>query len=127
MWGCATALETDSRRPLWRRKPVGGHRLDAPNISGVIQLQPQQPKVFTFPERDAAHDPGGDFRVRRKPLQLNRTADPNRMSEASGTATQVYEDYCALFGERMRSVEAAQRDRNGTRNSSAVPLRSFLH
>jgi len=100
--------------------------MDAPHVSGFIQLQPQQPKVFTPPERNAVDDPCGHVHVRGKSLQLNRTADPDRMSEASGTATQVYEDYFALFGERMRRIETAEGDRNGTRNSSAVPFRSFL-
>ena len=112
---------------LWRRKPVGGHRLDAPHISGCIQFKPKQPKVVTFRNRDAIHNPGGDVKVGRKSLQLNSTADPDRMIEAGGAPTQVYEDYFALFGERMRRVEAVQSNRNGTRNSSAVPLRSFLH
>lgn len=112
---------------LCLRNPVGGHRLDAPNISRFIQFQRQQPKVFTFRDRDAVHDTGGDGRVHGKSLQLNRTPDVERMRDASGAPPQVYEDYFSLLGERVRRIETAEGDRNGTRNSGAVPLRSFLH
>jgi hypothetical protein len=105
------------------RTPVGGSRMYAPNISGLIERQSDQPVLVLNSERDAGGNARSNAPVAGQFVQPDRNPEIQRPRKAHPATLRVHHQRVAAFRELDSRIQAGDAKRNLGSDSSAAPSR----
>ena len=95
--------------------------MNAPNISRLIQRQPNQPVLVLSSEGDAGGNAGGDALVAGQFVQPDRNSQIEGPWKTYSAAVRVHHQGVAAFGELDSGIQASDAKRNLGPNSGTAP------